>query len=167
MLMEFLLVILFIYFSMLSPFQVSPSWPPHSILPPSAFMRVLLYPPTHSHLPALAFPYTGAMSLPRNKGLSSHWYPTRPSSATHVLEPWVPPCIFFGWWFNPWELCGVWLVHMVVLPMGLQTPSAPSVLSQLFHWGPCAQSSGWLRVSDSVFVRVLQSLSGNSYILNP
>ena len=22
------------------------------------------------------------------------------------LEPWVPPCIFFGWWFRPWELWG-------------------------------------------------------------
>jgi hypothetical protein len=20
------------------------------------------------------------------------------------LEPWVPPCVFFGWWFSPWEL---------------------------------------------------------------
>ena len=22
------------------------------------------------------------------------------------LEPWVPPCILFGWWFSPWELWG-------------------------------------------------------------
>jgi hypothetical protein len=20
------------------------------------------------------------------------------------LEPWVSPCVFFGWWFSPWEL---------------------------------------------------------------
>jgi hypothetical protein len=20
------------------------------------------------------------------------------------LEPWVPPCVIFGWWFSPWEL---------------------------------------------------------------
>jgi hypothetical protein len=19
------------------------------------------------------------------------------------LEPWVPPCVLFGWWFSPWE----------------------------------------------------------------
>ena len=38
------------------------------------------------------------------------------------LEPWVPPCIFFGWWFSPWELWGNWLVHIVVLPMGLENP---------------------------------------------
>jgi hypothetical protein len=45
------------------------------------------------------------------------------------LEPWVPPCMLFGWWFSPKELRGYWLVHIVVLPMGLQTPSAPWVLS--------------------------------------
>jgi hypothetical protein len=28
----------------------------------------------------------------------------------------------FGWWFSPWELWGYWLVHIVVPPMGLQTP---------------------------------------------
>jgi hypothetical protein len=27
------------------------------------------------------------------------------------LEPWVAPCVLFGWWFSPWELLGgVWLV---------------------------------------------------------
>jgi hypothetical protein len=45
------------------------------------------------------------------------------------LEPCVPWCVFFGWWFSPRELCGYWLVHIVVLPMGLQSPSAPWVLS--------------------------------------
>jgi hypothetical protein len=27
----------------------------------------------------------------------------------------------FDWWFNTWELWGVWLVDFVVLPMGLLT----------------------------------------------
>ena len=44
------------------------------------------------------------------------------------LEPRVPPCLLVGFWFSPWELWGVWLVNIVVLPMGLQTPSAPSAL---------------------------------------
>ena len=44
------------------------------------------------------------------------------------LEPWVSPCVLFGWRFSPWEFWAVWLVNIVVLPMGLQTPSAPSVL---------------------------------------
>ena len=42
-----------------------------------------------------------------------------------MLEPWVPLCVLLGWWFRPWEL---WLVD-IVLPMGLQTPFAPSLLS--------------------------------------
>jgi hypothetical protein len=32
-------------------------------------------------------------------------------------------------WFKTWELWRVWLVDIVVFSMGLQTPSAPSVLS--------------------------------------
>jgi len=38
-------------------------------------------------------------------------------------------CVLFGWWFSPWELWEVWLVDIVVLPMRLQTPLVPSVLS--------------------------------------
>ena len=41
------------------------------------------------------------------------------------LEPWVPAFVLFGWWFSPWELLGYWLVHIVVSPMTLSTPSAP------------------------------------------
>jgi len=41
------------------------------------------------------------------------------------LESWVCLYVLFGWWFGPWEL---WLVGIFVL-MGLQTPSAPSILS--------------------------------------
>ena len=41
------------------------------------------------------------------------------------LEPWV----LFGQWFSLWELLQVWLVVIVVLPMGLQSPSAPSAFS--------------------------------------
>ena len=57
---------------MLSPFPVSPPETPYPILPPPASMRVLPHPPTHFCLPILAFPYTGALSLHRTKGLSSH-----------------------------------------------------------------------------------------------
>jgi hypothetical protein len=44
------------------------------------------------------------------------------------LEPQVPPYVFFDWWFSPKELWGYWLVHIVVPPRGLQTPSVPWVL---------------------------------------
>jgi hypothetical protein len=40
--------------------------------------------PTHSHFLTLAFPCTGAYNLCKTKGLSSHWWPTRPSSATYA-----------------------------------------------------------------------------------
>jgi hypothetical protein len=43
--------------------------------------------------------------------------------------PWVAPCVFFSWWFSPWELWGVWPVDTVAPSMGLQTSSAPSVPS--------------------------------------
>ena len=37
--------------------------------------------------------------------------------------------MLFGWWLSLWELSGVQLVDTVVLPMGLQSSSVPSVLS--------------------------------------
>ena len=50
---------------MLSPFLVSPPNIPYPIPPPTAHQHI------HSFFPVLAFPYTGASSLLRNKGLSS------------------------------------------------------------------------------------------------
>jgi hypothetical protein len=47
------------------------------------------------------------------------------------LETQVPLCVFFDWWFSPRELWEYWLVHIVVLPMGLQTPSAPIWITHL------------------------------------
>jgi hypothetical protein len=139
---------------MLSPFLVSPPKTPY----------LLPLPPAHqpTYFLALAFPYTGASSLHRTKGLSFHWWLGHPLLHKR-LEPWVPPCVFFGWWFSPWELWGYWLVHIVVPPTGLQIPSAPCVLSLT----PALRtlcSNGWLWASTSVFVRLWQSLSGDSYI---
>jgi hypothetical protein len=94
----FLLDIFFIYISNLIPFPSFPSENPPS-LPPSPCST------THpSCFLALAFPWP--------------WQ----------LEPHVPPCVFFYWWFSPWKLCGYWLVHIVVPPIGLLTPSAHWVL---------------------------------------
>jgi hypothetical protein len=62
------------------------------------------------------------------------------------LKPRVAPWSLFGWWFNPWELWEVWLVDIVVLPMGLQIPLLPSLLSLTLPLGtPC--SIQWLTVS--------------------
>jgi hypothetical protein len=53
---------------------------------------------------------------------------------------------YFGGWFSPWELWGIWLVDSVVLPMGMQTASAPLVLSLIPPLGtPC--SVQWLAAS--------------------
>ena len=49
----------------------------------------------------------------------------------------------------------IWLVDIDVHPMGLQTPSAPSVLSLSPPLG--AHSSSWLLVSASVFVRLCRA----------
>ena len=59
-------------FHMLTPFLVSPPETLYPMPPPPAFMSVLPNPPTHSHLPALTFPYTGALNLHTTKGLLYH-----------------------------------------------------------------------------------------------
>jgi hypothetical protein len=51
--------------------------------------------------------------------------------------------LFFLWSCNPLQL--------------LQS------LPSLFHWGPSAQSEGWLEASAFLLVRLWQSLSGDSY----
>ena len=45
------------------------------------------------------------------------------------------PTTLFGWWFSLWELCVVWLVDIVVLPIGKQSPLATSILPLAFPLG--------------------------------
>jgi hypothetical protein len=61
------------------------------------------------------------------------------------LDPWIPPYVLIGWQFNPWEL---WVVQLVdiVLRMGLQFPSTPSVFPLAFSIG-APGSVWWLAVS--------------------
>jgi hypothetical protein len=80
------------------------------------------------------------------------------------LEPWVPPCIVFGWWFSAWKLWGVWLVVIFVLPMVLQNPSAPPVLSLIPPLGTL-WSVQWLDANIHLCAfRLCQRLSGDSHI---
>jgi hypothetical protein len=72
------------------------------------------------------------------------------------LEPWVPPCVLFGWWFSPWELWGYWLVHIIVPPMELQTPSTPWVLSLTSSLGTLCFVQ-WMAVS--IHVCICQALT--------
>ena len=113
---------------------------PYSIPPPPASIRVFLHPPTHSCLPALAFPYTGAQGALLPLIQQGHPLP-------HMQpEPWVSLCVLFGWWSSPWELRGVWLVDTVAFSMGLQNPSAPSIPSPTLPSG-IRCSVQWLAAS--------------------
>jgi hypothetical protein len=51
---------------------------------PFSSMRMFSHPPTLSCPTAPAYPYARVSNLHRTKGLNSHWYQTRPPSATHV-----------------------------------------------------------------------------------
>jgi hypothetical protein len=91
--------------------------------------------PTPACLTAPTSPYAGASSLHRTKGLPFQWCQIRQSSATYVSRAMIPLCILFGWWFSLWEVWVVWLVD-IVLPMGLQSPWAPSALPLALPLGP-------------------------------
>ena len=104
---------------MLSPFLVSSLKIPYPLLPLAAPQ------PTHSYSWPWHFPILGHRIFPRPRasppidGRLGH-------PLLHMqLETGVPLCFFFNWWFSQRELWGYRLVHIVVPPRGLQTPSAP------------------------------------------
>jgi hypothetical protein len=128
---HFLLDIFFIYISNVILFPGLPPTPPQTLYPipsSSASVRVFSHPPTPS-------------SLPWHSSKLGHHAFIRPRASPPIdarqghplLHMGLEPCVLFGWWFSPWELWGVWLAD-VVLSMGLQTPSAPSVLSLTPPW---------------------------------
>jgi len=130
---------------MLSPFQV----------PPSPFLSPCFYqdapPPPHP-------------LSPQCPGISLHWG-NEPSQDQGLL--WMPDkailcyiCswshgslhVLIGWLFSAWELWSVWLVDIVVLPTGLQTPSVPSGLS-LIPPLESPYSVQWLAASILICIR--------------
>jgi hypothetical protein len=144
--------ILFIYISNAIPFLSS--LPPSPPIPPPfpASMRVLPYPPIHSHLTALEFLYTGTsiepsqdqgplLPLMTNKAILCYicdWS----HGSLHVYS--LVGCLVSG------HSGGFWLVDVVVVPMGLQTPSDPSVLSPTPLGTLC--SVPWLASSSHSFL---------------
>ena len=76
----------------------------------------------------------------------------------------LEPCVLLTCWLSPSKLLGVWLVDIVVLPVGLQTHSVHSVLSLIPPLGtPC--SLQWLAESICLYiVRLWESLSADRYI---
>jgi hypothetical protein len=63
---------------------------------PPASVRVLLHPSSHSCLPALAFPYTGALNPLRPRAVPPTDVQQGHPLKHMQLEPWVPPCVLFG-----------------------------------------------------------------------
>ena len=62
-------------------------------------LLTLTSPPWHS--PTLAHcAFTGPKASPSNDSKQGS------SLLCMQLDPWVAPCVIFGWWFSPWELWG-------------------------------------------------------------
>jgi hypothetical protein len=112
---------------MLHPLPVSTPEPPIlSSLPLLLSGCSPTHPPTAASLPWYA-PTLGhqAFTGPR---VSSPIDAQQVHPLLHMrLEPWVPPCVLFGWWFSSWELGRIWLTVCFalqklcnsILPQGL------------------------------------------------
>ena len=154
LLLLLLLIILFVYISNFIPLFGLPSRNPHPILLPFTSKRVFSHPPlTH-----LISPFSGASSLQQDQALplplmvlvAVLYYIC---NGSHELAQRVG-CKLFGWWLNPWELCGVLLVDIVFLPVGFQSPSAPLVLPLTLPSGSPGLVQ-WLAVSICICLRQL------------
>jgi hypothetical protein len=77
--------------------------------------HTLPHPPTPTSRPWRS-PVLRHIKFASPRGLSFHWWPTRPSSDSYAAR-------------HELEGGGYWLVHNVVPPIGLQIPLAPWVLS--------------------------------------
>jgi hypothetical protein len=100
----FLLDILFIYVSNVITFHGSPLHGNPLSYPHSFCFHECFSPTTYSLLPTLTFPTWGHWAFigPR---VSSQINAQQGHPLLHMLlEPWVPPCGLFGWWYSPWEL---------------------------------------------------------------
>ena len=101
---------------MLSTFLVSPPKIPYPFSPSPAPQII------NSHSWSWHSPTLGRRNLtgPRASPPIDDWL-GHPLLHIH-LEPQVPPCVFFHWWFRSKKLRGYWLIHIDVPPMGLQNP---------------------------------------------
>jgi hypothetical protein len=83
--------------------------------------------PTHSPThplpllgPGVPLYWERQLKFARPMGLSFHWWPTRPSSATYAARD--------------MSSRGYWIVHIVVPPIVLHIPLAPWLLNIFIHW---------------------------------
>ena len=101
------------------------------------------HPPTPTSLPTISLHWSiyWAFIGPRTSPPIDAW------QGHPLLHMQLEPCVLLGWWLSPWGIWGCMSSsYGVAFPMGLQTPSAPSVLSLTPPLGtPC--SVQWLAVS--------------------
>jgi hypothetical protein len=103
--------------------------------------------PTNSHLTALATPFSGGIKPPQDQEPPLPLMPDKAVLCYICSGSHGPAHVYtLVGGLVPGSSGGVWLVDIVVLPMGMQTPSAPSVLPLI----PPLESPGsvqWLSVS--------------------
>ena len=142
-----LLDIFFIYISNVIPFPYLPSKKPLCHIPSSCS-------PTHPLLlPCPGSPLQWGIWTSQEQG------PLLPLMSNKVILCYICSWSYrslhvyslVGGLFSPWELWGYWLVHIVVSPMGLQTPSVPRVLSLASSMGTLC-SVQWMAVSIHVCI---------------
>jgi hypothetical protein len=144
---------------MFSPFQFSPLETLYSIAPPPTSMRVLPY-PLPSSCPDI--PLHWRMEHPRAQGpLLQQGHPL-----THMWPvSWVSPCVFLVGGPVPRSSRGS---SQLTLLLPLWASSSLSSFSPFTNSSivySCTQYNGWVQAYASLFVRLWQSLSGDSHIL--
>ena len=143
---------------MLSTFHVAPSEAPITL-------ALTLWGSSPTHQPTPVFPAWHSstlvhgihvqrpfLTLMSNKPILCHICPMGPSISTLVGSP------------GPRSYIGSGLLTLLLPPWGCKPPQLLQSLFQLFQPGPHTQYNGWLQASSSVFVRLWQSLSGDSHI---
>jgi hypothetical protein len=117
------------------------STPPHPPSPLSLRGWSPIHLPTHSHLTPLGYPFSPQDQAPP--------LPLKPDKGVlcYICSWTHRPAHGFGWWLSPWVFWWVQLLVTVILPMELESPSVPSVLSLTLPLG-----------TPSCFQRILLSL---------
>jgi hypothetical protein len=115
---------------LLAPFLVSPL----KNLPSPPPLHLLTNPPTPTswlwHFPTLGQrAFTGPRVSPPTYYQQGH------PLLYMQLEPWVPLCVFFGWWFSPWGALRVLVGSYSCSSCGAAHPfSSLSPLTRLLPW---------------------------------
>jgi hypothetical protein len=154
----------FIYISKVIPFPgfPIPETPIPSSLPLLLWRCSSTHPPTPTYPPLIHLPWGIYLAFIEQRTIDRILvlHKTKDKAITCYLCSWSQVYFLLDCLVPGSSGVGVWLVDIVVFPVGLQTTSTPSVL----YWGLCAQSNNWLQASASVFVRFWQGFSGDSYI---